>query len=265
VLSSGLTSPKPDLTPLFEHIRRGGALAELFQSAAAAIRQSAAEFVSQSRSSQSAGRLAVITRETLQQGLDQSASAPDRQCHAACCACCLTVPVDVTPLEALLIAEYVRGSVTAERLALVRARLLRTANARSAALEVSRPVRAACALLGADGLCTVYDVRPLACAGFFSLSKVACETASEHPDAAAPLVPIDRPARAWTMGISGGLQHALVEAGVDGNLYELNSIVLCALETTDAVHRWLSGEDIFAACTCTDAHSPPRVPYRAVA
>jgi len=243
-----------------EHIRRGGALADLFQTAAAAVRRSAADLLALPQSSSSITALASNARDAMQQGLDQSPRVEERECRATCCACCLSVPVDVTPLEALVIAEYVRGSVDAERLALVCLRLARTAKARRAgAIEQSRPVRAACALLGSDGLCTVYAVRPLACAGFFSLSREACDAAYEYPEAAAPVVPIDRPARAWTMGVSGGLQHALVEAGVDGNLYELNSAVLCALETPHAADRWLSCEDIFADCTCTDAHSPPRI------
>jgi hypothetical protein len=60
------------------------------------------------------------------------------------------------------------------------------------------------------------------------------------------------------MGVSGGLQRTLVAAGLDGNLYELSSAVLCALETPRAVARFLQGEDLFANCICTDAHSPPR-------
>jgi hypothetical protein len=99
----------------------------------------------------------------------------------------------------------------------------------------------------------------MACAGFFSLSREACEAAYHAADLAAAEVPTDRAAKAWTMGVSGGLQHALVAAGLDGNLYELNAAVLCALETPRAVDRWLAGEDVFARCLCTDAHSPPRV------
>jgi hypothetical protein len=118
--------------------------------------------------------------------------------------------------------------------------------------------RLRCGLLGDDGLCSVYEARPLVCAGVYSLSREACESAARQDDVAAQQVPLDRPAKAWTMGVSGGLQRALVEAGLDGNLYELKSIVLCALNTPDANRRWLAGEDIFANCVCTDAHSPPR-------
>lgn len=196
---------------------------------------------------------------TLAAGVDQSALVVLRQCSAGCSACCHTVAVDVTPLEALVVADYVQRTMSPEQLDVVRERLRLNAQRRAAMTADERStVRMRCGLLGDDGLCQAYAARPLVCAGVYSLSRVACEAAASGDDLTAGQVPLDRPAKAWTMGVSGGLQRALVEAGLDGNLYELNSIVLCAIETTHAAARWLAKEDIFAQCICTDAHSWPR-------
>lgn len=91
------------------------------------------------------------------------------------------------------------------------------------------------------------------------MSRAACDLAAADPHGqAAQQVPFDPHTKTWTMGVSGGLQRALVDAGLDGNLYELSSIVLRALEVPDAARRWLRREDVFRGCVCTDAHSPPR-------
>jgi Fe-S-cluster containining protein len=169
------------------------------------------------------------------------------------------VTADITPLEAIVVAEHLQSHVAAARLAKIRERLSENARRRAAMTEAERAsIRLRCGLLGEDGLCQAYEARPVVCAGVYSLSRSACESAAMSEELAGQQIPLDRPAKAWTMGVSGGLQRALVEAGLDGNLYELNSGVLCALETPDAAARWLAGEDVFACCVCTDAHSPPR-------
>jgi hypothetical protein len=49
-------------------------------------------------------------------------------------------------------------------------------------------------------------------------------------------------------GAETGLAEALVSAGRDGNVYELNSALATALNTPNAAARWASGEEIFAGC-----------------
>jgi hypothetical protein len=171
------------------------------------------------------------------------------------------VAVDVTPLEALAVADFLRANVAEPHLAGIRQRLRGNAEARSRMTpEQLRRVKLTCAFLSEDGRCGVYPARPLACAGAFSMSRQACHTAAENPASpASQRVPLDPHTKCWTMGVSGGLQRALVDVGLDGNLYELSSIVLRALEVPDAAQRWLRREDVFQSCTCTEAHSPPRV------
>lgn len=182
-----------------------------------------------------------------------------RECKAGCSMCCLTVSVDATCLEALAIADHLRHKTPPERREQIIGRLEKSARRRENMNDQQRKnLRMACAFLNRDGMCSIYECRPLACAGVFSLSKRACEDAYEAEALAVQQVPVDQPAKFLTMGTSAGLQHALVEAGLDGNLYELHSAAYRAVITPNAARRFFQGEDIFAGCLCTDAHSPPR-------
>jgi hypothetical protein len=46
-------------------------------------------------------------------------------------------------------------------------------------------------------------------------------------------------------GIEAGVTRALKSAGLDANIYELNSAFAKALESSDAAERWARGEDVF--------------------
>lgn len=245
---------------LIETIRRGGPLAQLFQQASTDVRAAIERALSHGWANKVVEAISQQAHERLQAGVSTSALTVLRQCSAGCSACCHTVSVDITPLEALVVADYVTRHIDEPKLSKIRERLAVNAQRRAAmTAEERRNIRMRCGLLGDDGLCQAYDARPLVCAGVYSLSRMACEAAATNANLAEQNVPLDRPAKAWTMGISGGLQRALVDAGLDGNLYELNSIVLRALDTPRAAARWLNKEDIFAGCICTDAHSPPRL------
>jgi Fe-S-cluster containining protein len=250
----------PSQNHLLDTIQTGGPLADLFRRASVEVRAAIERAL---RNGGAAGFIETVAHQAqaeLERGVTESPLVVLRQCGAGCSACCHTVAADVTPLEAIVAATYVQEHIAAPALLRIRDRLSENAARRAAmSVEERSRIRLRCGLLGDDGLCQVYAARPLVCAGVFSLSRTACELAATHNDPASQRVPLDRPAKAWTMGISGGLQRALVEAGLDGNLYELNSAVLRALQTPDVAARWLAAEDVFAGCICTDAHSPPRL------
>jgi Fe-S-cluster containining protein len=244
---------------LFEELRSVGPLRELLLQAAGEERRAALRLLQRPELRDLTQRLTDDARRRVDRGAERSPLAVLRQCAAGCCSCCWTPVVDVTPLEAIVVAQHLRRSLRADELEQTLERLRKHSIMRQGLSPAERPLaRIRCAMLGDDGLCTVYEARPLVCAGVFSLSRQACEQASANTADAAAAVPLDRPAKAWTMGVSGGLQHALVEAGLDGNLYELHGAVVRALERPDTAARWLRGEDAFSGCLCTDPHSPPR-------
>jgi hypothetical protein len=88
-------------------------------------------------------------------------------------------------------------------------------------------------------------MRPLACRGYNSLSRSACEEAfSGEGDRVQAQVSV----RELTAGVIYGLILASKSVHVEWDRHELEAAVLCALETPDAAERWARGERVFAGC-----------------
>ncbi|WP_165698793.1 YkgJ family cysteine cluster protein [Bremerella volcania] len=193
--------------------------------------------------------------------LDESSQKGDRECRAGCSGCCLSAQVDVTGIEAIAVSDYLRTCVDALTLNQIKSRLQRVTKRRIEQIQgVTRQRPLACSMLGEDGRCMVYPVRPIICSGVFSTRRDACLDAEQMAQAGdfSSTIPLDNDAIQATGGISGTLQRILVENDLDGNLYEFNSAVLTALPLKNALNRFLAGEDLFRDAICTDAHSPPR-------
>ena len=69
--------------------------------------------------------------------------------------------------------------------------------------------RRPCVLLSADGRCQAYEVRPVACRGWHSRSRAACESAHHH---CACLPAVDGAAYAAALGVHRGLVEAAGDA-----------------------------------------------------
>jgi len=200
-------------------------------------------------------------REFQSQLAEASPLKGQRQCQAGCAACCFTVAVDITPIEAIAIADYLKSYLPAQRRETIRERLAHVvARRREMTVQERKRVPLACGLLSMEGMCQAYAARPLICSGVFSLDREACDEAAELVQLGdlGGKVPLDQPARTATAGVSGGLQRYLVAHQLDGNLYELNSAVLVAMTHVDPLPRYLAGEDLFRDAICTDPHSAPR-------
>ena len=198
----------------------------------------------------------------LQHGyLQKSTTRDQRECSAGCSTCCLTAAVDVTGIEAIAVRDFLKSHLDGETVAQIKNRLQKVTQRRidqMRGLAPQRPV--ACSMLGEDGKCQIYAARPLICSGVFSTNRQACLDAGESAQNGdiSGTVPLDLDAIQATGGISGTLQRVLVENGLDGNLYELNSAILEVFDLPNALGRYLAGEDIFHKAICTDAHSAPR-------
>lgn len=193
--------------------------------------------------------------------LDKSSQKEARECRAGCSGCCLSAQVDVTGIEAIAVSDYLQTCVDTPVVSQIRSRLERVTQRRIDQMRgVARQLPLACSMLGDDGRCMVYPVRPVICSGVFSTSRDACLDAEKTAKVGdfSGTIPLDNDAIQATGGISGALQRILVEQGLDGNLYEFNSAVLAVLPEKNALNRFLAGEDLFCDAICTDAHSPPR-------
>jgi hypothetical protein len=99
----------------------------------------------------------------------------------------------------------------------------------------------------ADGRCTIYPVRPLACAEFTSFDVQVCKRGQRI--GFKPGSVIHEKARmlvyyAVQQGLTDGLRDAL--PGTDTTPLELTSAVVSALDSSDAEASWISGGNVFA-------------------
>jgi Fe-S-cluster containining protein len=180
----------------------------------------------------------------------QCEDEPPLACSRGCAACCI-LRVGATAPEVLLVARFLRA---------VEPRLkprgidlsgqLREADAatrgRDEAARVALHRR--CPFI-AQGVCVIYDVRPLACRGHASHDARACVEASAGRCASVPHSEGHRLVRAL---VQNAMQSSLRDAGLAWGLYELNHALTLALDAPDAESDWLAGGDPLAEATLHD-------------
>lgn len=180
------------------------------------------------------GAVDVLASRTLE--LDVGAAA----CGAGCAHCCHT-RVTATGPEILVLADFLRTlddpGIPAE-VAAARAATSGFDDTQRAALR--RP----CPILGADGRCRAYAVRPLACRLYFSKDAAVCAALAEGW---APDAPLETVAGAHRLHahLLADMLDALERAGHPPATYELNSALDRALAAPDATASWLGGESVF--------------------
>jgi Fe-S-cluster containining protein len=169
--------------------------------------------------------------------IDALPSKAQHACAPGCAFCCY-LPVDVLAPEAFLIAAHLQQTRSPDELAALAYRL-------GADGQHDFGVRP-CVFL-TNGRCSIYDVRPMVCRGYNSLSKERCE--AYYHDASADLRGTkDRVAGRVAEAIEDGVVAGLQALGLDAQWYELPSAVLRALETPDGPARWARGEEVFQGC-----------------
>lgn len=160
--------------------------------------------------------------------------APTLACKAGCFWCCYFT-VDVRPVEALRIVEFMQRELPAED----RTRIEREIAANSAAFaRLDDDARARsntkCPFLHL-GRCSIYQVRPQTCRNYHATSAAGCKQAYEQPHnddidpEFAPLVYQSGGAHVDAFSV------ALSEAGYDVAAYELNTAIAATLEDPGAV------------------------------
>jgi len=154
--------------------------------------------------------------------------------------------VELTPPEAIAIAEYLRTKTDPEQLPALGEALQDEADeARTLSVTDRWLARRACYFLDeASGACSIWEARPLACRSHTSLNASACESAhtgqGEGP-------PVPRPTSIETLyGLARGALHAACEdAGLDMRAFELTNAVAVAFHVPRAAERWHAGERVF--------------------
>jgi len=111
---------------------------------------------------------------------------PTTDCRPGCDACC-HLYVMIPPGVAEAIGAYLVKHLASSALAELKLELERAASAAEAAADPTI-LRRRCPLLGVDGRCTIYAVRPLTCRAFTSRSAAACHHLAFGPNGAATTI-----------------------------------------------------------------------------
>ena len=234
------------------HVSTGAMRAQAAaESACAEVRRTASGLLQHDDRANRVIRLANAARDLALRVVQGSPDAGRHECRAGCAFCCHTA-VTAAPPEVMTVFNHLREHCTAEELAEIRRRI--ETNAESASCMTCAEYTAAsirCALLTDDGNCRVHPVRPLACAGFLSTSRAACE-AEFHRVSGRAEVPVDRYAMLVCLGASHGLRDACREGGLDGEFYELHHALRRIWDQPDAPKAWAAGQMLFASCPRAD-------------
>jgi len=192
------------------------------------------------------GTLPLFVAARIDPHLSELGSRLGIACGKGCAWCCHGLKVEVTPPEAIAIAEYLRIKSDPEQLPGIGERLLDEAAEASSLSKTDRWLsRRACYFLDrASGSCAIWEARPLACRSHTSLDASACQSAhSGEGDGPA----VSRPTSIETLyGLARGAMHAACEdAGLDMRAFELTNAVAVAFHVPRAAERWHAGERVF--------------------
>lgn len=197
-------------------------------------------------------QVVVAEAEIFAEALTQKHLAPNSPlvaCKTGCSWCCYQL-VRVSAPEIFRIARYLdSASMTDTRAEIVER--LRTLNKATCGLNEKGRINVpkSCAFLK-DGQCSIYAVRPLACAEFTSYDVIACKRGKRVGFKSDGVIHEMARMLAYNsvqQGLADGLRKALPRA--DTAWLELTAAVVQALDTPNAEEAWLSGEKIFS-----DAH-----------
>lgn len=212
---------------------------ELLSWAAATARFATVEVLRRKRTATTATELASELHAGATTAINQEGT-PDRQ--VGCPAYCHAM-IAVTPPEVLGIADYVRKNRPLDEQRRIHDRA--AANCRQLA-ATDRPHHAGedvrCPLMDGRDACCAFPARPIRCRG----RDVSSSSIFDQK----PLDPQEYESRGHVVvqGAESGFCSGLKASGLDGNLYELNSALVAALDVPDAAARWAHGDSVFQDC-----------------
>jgi Fe-S-cluster containining protein len=173
-----------------------------------------------------------IVRELTAEFSAASAAGAPIACVAGCTFCCHQ-RVNVFPHEAVAIVRRLRKAFGPDEQAAIEQRILDNARRVDALTPGQhRSANLRCALL-VEGQCSVYDVRPSACAAYHSLSRDRCRHSFEHPESIGTprnSRPALRPLQEAAASVAAALETELRGAGLRADKGELHQRLRAALE-----------------------------------
>jgi Fe-S-cluster containining protein len=198
------------------------------------------------------GRKLLAAQSALSAGLIAQGNAGPTSCGDGCDFCCHQI-IGATPLELLVILDYLRAQ--AVNIPLLQERASALADAARDLGPAARYARGQPCVFLVDHRCSIYEVRPLTCRGMNALDRTVCETLLDSQT--------EREAR-WQrgQGSAGYVEpvHAAhsLSAGLQIALYELYTLDMHPVDLTLAVDHllnrvpsaledWLAGKTSFVS------------------
>ncbi len=165
-------------------------------------------------------------------------------CCAGCYYCC-HVKVDVQPGEIFLIADFIRGRFSAAK----QANVLNKAQENWKKIEPMTfdqqcDAGLPCPLLD-EGKCSVYSVRPSVCREAHSLRAEPCKKFLENPESNENFAGQILGVKIATSCTNVGASAAFELAGYDSQPYDLNAVLIQALQNPSSERRWRDGKLAF--------------------
>jgi Fe-S-cluster containining protein len=170
---------------------------------------------------------------------------PPVECKEGCYWCCFQA-IPLTACEVFRISRFLSSRTDESKKEFIEKLRKLDQKIHGRCLAERAKLNMPCAFLD-SGRCSIYSVRPLACAEFTSFDVQDCKQGKRV--GFEPLSIIHEKARmlvyyAVEEGLVMGLREALQEA--DHSPLELTVAVLCALESPNAEDLWLAGGKVFA-------------------
>jgi len=172
-------------------------------------------------------------------------------CKKGCSYCCYQ-PATAFPFEAIRIAQVLKSSLSEIELESLKEKMKARVNEfKGSSVRKQLNNKTACPLLSNDQ-CSVYENRPLTCRMAHSFSVKRCRM-SFQKDRSKVQVPMSLELLTGISGIIEGAFEELPKKKLDGNLYELCSVVLVALSDSNAALKWANGDhSVFKGCIKDD-------------
>ena len=157
-------------------------------------------------------------------------------CRAGCNFCC-HLQVRVLPHEAIALFRYLQSRLAPATADRVRMKIREYAQAPQ--LSGQAVARRACAFL-IEGECSVYEVRPSACAAYHSVSKQRCEQSFHDPSLPSGTVALEA-LMVVALALEEGVSVALRTQGLSHTPIELHTAVAALLANPALIARWRAG------------------------
>ncbi|MDE2421900.1 MAG: YkgJ family cysteine cluster protein [Gammaproteobacteria bacterium] len=169
-------------------------------------------------------------------------------CRSGCSHCCY-LRVSAYSFEIVSIYFYLVTRLDKDALAAFKERLQEKAiSVSSMSVDEHYITNVQCPMLE-DNKCIVYPVRPMACAGYHSLSEPTCRDSYEHPEIVGDDgdgIPMALDVKEMQSFQSGIAEAVLNEENDDTGRYELISALYQIFEKPTLLQLWRNGRKMFS-------------------